>query len=132
MPRSKNQEALSVGDNLTPLGDNETTRFGSTSRMVAATIRLLRAAHGMSQPELEEKAGLAYGMISRIESGSRGRYLSVDVAVAIAKVFHLDLNWFLTGHGVVPFGFEGVEKPAAAPAPAKKARQKPARPRSKK
>ena len=112
MPRNT-PASLRVGENLTPLEDNKTFRSGKVSRMVAASIRLLREAHGMSQPDLEDKAGLSYGTISRIESGSRGRAISVDLAVTIAKVFHVDLNWLLTGQGVVPFGLD-LDAPARA------------------
>jgi transcriptional regulator with XRE-family HTH domain len=72
--------------------------------MVAAQIRLCREVRGWSQEELEVAAGLGRGYVSRIESGSRGRQLSVDTVVEIARALKIDLAWLITGQGRTPFG----------------------------
>jgi len=95
-----------VGENLKPSGSpkHKTVRANLVSRMIAARVRLLRVVRGMTQPELDEAMGSAYGTVSRIESGARGRQLSIDMVVALAKGLRCDLSWLITGQGPSPTG----------------------------
>jgi len=93
-----------VGENLKPAGTakHKTVRSNNLSRMIAAQVRLIRAMRGMTQPELDEAMGSAYGTVSRIESGARGRQLSIETVVALAKGLRCDLMWLITGEGPSP------------------------------
>lgn len=83
---------------------NEATRESETelSREIAQRIELVRRIRELPQHVLEDLAGQSRGQISRIESGKRGRWLSVDTVVAIAVALEVDVGWLITG--VVPDG----------------------------
>ena len=104
MPRTG--PSLAIGGNLKPTGAprHKTVRASNLSRMIAARIRIVREARGMTQDDLEDRSGLSHGVLSRVESGARGRQLSIDLVVAVAKGLRCDLLFLITGQGRIPFG----------------------------
>lgn len=80
------------------------TKESSTrlSRAIARRVCAVRQLREMTAEQLDEVAGLGRGLTCRIESGKRGRWLSVDVAVRYARALDVDVGWLITG--VVPDG----------------------------
>lgn len=70
---------------------------GDVSRETVWRIRVVRVLRGMTREQLDEAAGVSKGQTSSIESGRRGRWLTVDLAVAYAIALRVDVGWLLTG-----------------------------------
>lgn len=127
MPRNT-PPRLAIGESLQPtrIPKHNTVRTGRISRMIAAKIRMVRELRGMTQPVLDDAARVSYGTTSRIESGARGRQISIDLVVAFAAGLKCDLLWLVTGQGRAPFGAEGAQLELDLPrVPSSKHRQKP-------
>jgi transcriptional regulator with XRE-family HTH domain len=59
-------------------------------------LRSLREKKGWSQYQLERESGVARPVISRLESGERGReHLSVGVAMRLARTLGVSLDYFV-------------------------------------
>jgi transcriptional regulator with XRE-family HTH domain len=91
--------------------------ISTLSRDVALRVSNLRQVHGLSQNELERRAGLAIGMVSRIESGERGRLMTIDVALRLAMALFCDVGYLITGggHAGTPFTREIMRSASSAP-----------------
>lgn len=100
---------------------NNRHSYTQLSRQIAARVRALRSLKtsrgpdGKPEPlgvnELGRMAGLAKGVVSRIESGGRGRWLSVDVVLKLAVALEVDVGFLITGmtprrDWKPPLGFE--------------------------
>ncbi len=60
-------------------------------------LKLFRNSQNITIGELSEKTGLSKGMISETETGKNKP--SPNLMLALLKVYSLNLNWLLTGHG---------------------------------
>lgn len=72
--------------------------FGEISREVAWRMRVIRVARGLTREEVEARCPeLSKGHLSKIESGKRGRWLSVDIVARVARVLNVDVGYLITG-----------------------------------
>jgi len=70
---------------------------GRFSRAAAARIKRTRLEKGWGTDHLEDVAHLGRGTVSRIESGSRGQSISIDVLVALSKALGVKLTDLVFG-----------------------------------
>ena len=68
----------------------------STLKIIAKNIKVLRAMNDFSQEELEYRAGLSIGHISKIETSKLN--LKILTLGKIADVFGVDIAYLLTDH----------------------------------
>lgn len=66
---------------------------------IAQRVARIRKELGIPQHVLEQKADLARGLLSQIESGQRGRMLTIDTVVRLAEALDVDLAHLITGKG---------------------------------
>jgi transcriptional regulator with XRE-family HTH domain len=70
---------------------------------LAERLRDLRAKAEISTRDLDRLAGLSPGHTYLLESGAgRGSRVSADVALALAYVFGVELEWLINGKGEAP------------------------------
>jgi transcriptional regulator with XRE-family HTH domain len=85
---------------------------------IASRLRMAREIRGLKMNELNRRAGLAGGTVSRAESGER---LPEAVGwVALADTLNCRLDWLLRGiepSGLAPDGAPAPAPEAPAPAP---------------
>lgn len=67
-------------------------RSHSVSVRVARRLKMFRTQKGYGQIELEELAGLGRGTVGKIESGQRGKGITIDVCLALARTMGLSLD----------------------------------------
>lgn len=60
-------------------------------------VKVARLAAGLSAKKLEERAGLSPGIVSRIESGERGKRLSGTTIEKLASVLGVSTSYITTG-----------------------------------
>lgn len=70
---------------------------GRFSRAAAANVKRARLKRGWGTDKLEDHASLGRGTASRIESGTRGQSMSVDVLHSFSTALGLSLDELVYG-----------------------------------
>lgn len=132
MPNNGTTQPIGANLKASKRAGYKTVRVNDLSRSIIERARAVRDLRGLGQSEVEENAGLSRGALSRIESGSRGRSLSIETIVALAGGLKVGLMWLITGHGRVPYGLENetdLPPPYDLEPPSNTRRKDPSQPR---
>lgn len=71
-------------------------------------IRLLRKRQGWTQLELAEKMEMSHSSIIKMENALQG--ISVDTLLVMKRLFHVSIDYILTGENHDPKMAEGLQQ----------------------
>lgn len=71
-------------------------------------IRQLRKNHGWTQVELAEKLEMSHSSIIKMENALQG--ISVDTLLMMKRLFHVSIDYILTGEKHDPKMAEGLQQ----------------------
>ena len=69
---------------------------GEITRHIGQRVKVVREAAGWSQSELERRADVAVGIVSRLEGGN-ARIIGIDTLVRLSEVLYAPLEWLVYG-----------------------------------
>lgn len=69
-----------------------------------ARVRATRSQLGLSQRVLGRDAGVHFGTIGKIETGSRDTSPGAELVAKLAAALHVDAGWLLSGEQTGPAG----------------------------